>query len=423
MSIITKTHAVVRTFTSLFRRGPSVERYGKDWWYGVGGANTWDDVAYLDAFNCIPELNAIINYKAWMRSNGRIKFVNDKGEEVDHKLGRVLAKPNWMQSQREFIRQTSLEHYVFGNEYVYPLVPLGFKPTAENIKAFYTLPANLVSPEYHNSVPFYLHATTPEGVKYFIEDAGSKKELTGGAELIMHLNDNKVGLDKINDKMILKGDSKQKALKPAINNITKAYETRGIILKYRGALGIISNASNSEGVGIPLNPKERKRVNDQYKQTYGGLDGQFSVIISNANLRWQQMSVNPDKLGLFQEVEEDFNKFLDAHGMAAELFVRVKNTTYENRKQAEKATYQNTIIPEAWEWIDGFNGKYMQDDPIKATVDYSHLPIFQEDLKMRGEALEKMVNSLSKLLADKAITIEEYQAELAKFGIGPKIKI
>jgi hypothetical protein len=60
----------------------------------------------------------------------------------------------------------------------------------------------------------------------------------------------------------------------------------------------------------------------------------------------------------------------------------------------------------------------MKDDPAKIIADYSHIPSLQEDLKVRAEGISKTVDYLSRLLADEAITIEEYRHELAKLGIG-----
>jgi phage portal protein BeeE len=196
-----------------------------------------------------------------------------------------------------------------------------------------------------------------------------------------------------------------------------AYETRGVLLKNRGALGILSNATSDKIGAIPLDPDERDRVQQEYSREYGGLDGQRQLIITSADLRWQQMAISPDKMGLFQETEADFNKILDAFGLPSELFVRAAGSTYENQKQARKGAYVDTIIPDANEWISGINNKYRKGAKTKLIMDYMHLPIFQEDLKTRGDAMTAVFNAMSKAMQDGALTIEEYKAEVKKFGI------
>ena len=102
--------------------------------------------------------------------------------------------------------------------------------------------------------------------------------------------------------------------------------------------------------------------------------------------------------------------------MKSDLFVKQIGSTFENQKQAEKSAYVNTIIPEANEWIGAFNRKYRNGAKTSLIMDYLHLPIFQEDLKARGESLGATVNALSKALTDGAITLEQYQTELQKYG-------
>ncbi len=53
-------------------------------------------------------------------------------------------------------------------------------------------------------------------------------------------------------------------------------------------------------------------------------------------------------------------------------------------------------------------------------MDFSHLSVFQEDAKKRGEALTAITTALSKAFMDGAISIEEYKEELIKHGLGKK---
>jgi hypothetical protein len=130
------------------------------------------------------------------------------------------------------------------------------------------------------------------------------------------------------------------------------------------------------------------------------------------------MSVNPDKMGLFQETEEDFAKILDAYEMPMELFVRKTGATYENQRQARKGVYQETIMPEAIERAAAMTRKFFPDGGRKVIADFSHLAIFQEDLAVKSDAQNKAITNLSLLYQDKQITPEEYREELRKIGYG-----
>ena len=168
---------------------------------------------------------------------------------------------------------------------------------------------------------------------------------------------------------------------------------------------------------VPIDPKERDRVQDEFKN-YGTRKGQYQSIITDLPIKWQQAGTNnPMNLGLFQEIEQGFNKCLDEFGVPAELFVRAQGSTYENQHQAEKGLYVRTVMPEANEWMGGISSEFLEGNNTSIVAEYLHLPIFQEDLKARGESLTTMVNALSKALQDQAITLAQYQEELTKFGI------
>lgn len=401
---------IISTFTNLFR--PRIE--GGSWFYPfASNANPFADIDYLESYCSIPELNAIINMKANSFSNGILKIVNDKGQEqIDHPLIPLLNTPNWFQAQKEFMKQTKTLHEIFGNEYIYTLTPVGLE---KNIKALFTIPSNLVKSKYTSNDYFFNHPTG-ENIKYYILNSGSETEID--AKNIIHMNDNRAIILKANDPTLLKGQSKMRALTVAINNIRMAYESRGVILKNRGAMGILSNQSSDASGLIPLKDSEVNNVQEKYKNTYGGLSHQNNIIITSANLKWQQMSVNPDKLGLFQEIESDFAKMMDAYGVPSELFASQKGATFENQNQARKGFYSETVIPEANEWAMGLNQRLLPDGKLKIIVDYSHLPIFQEDKNMTATILSVAVNALSKMLQDQAITIDEYKTEIKKYGIG-----
>ena len=399
---------VVSTFTNLFR--PRKLEDGT-WFYAME-AGTWKEVKNMLAFSEIPEVNAVINYSARTFSSGVLKIQNDKGEDQpNHPLAAILNKPNFMQEQKEFLRQTKLYHDIFGNEYLSMLVPVGMP---DRVKAMFTLPPSIVTPTYESSTPYYLQdeASGSKSIKYEIE-TGNNKRSPLDPNTIVHLNDNKVKVESNTDKNILKGVSKLQGLTPAINNIRMAYESRGVILKNRGALGILSNATaDAAGAGV-FDPKEKSYIQEAYKQ-YGGLSNQMQLIITSANLKWQQMSVNPDKLGLFQEIEDDWYKVLDAYGALPELFARGKGSTYENQKQARKGYYIDTTIPAGNEWAGALSRKWFPDGRFRVVIDYMHLAIFQEDLKSKAEALTSMANLLSKLFTDGVISIEEYTEEMRK---------
>jgi hypothetical protein len=388
-------------------------QFGKSLFYPLH-SGTFDDLDSLKAYQEIPEVNAVINLKARTFSSGIVKAVNKKGEEIpNHPAAFILNNPNWFQDGFEFRRQTKILREIYGNEYIFKLQPKGFRPTLERMKALYTIPGNLIKLEYREKTPFWVHAEKPQYAEYV---------LIGGDRIpnenIIHLNEATTDITQAADINCLLGESKLRALKAPINNIRMAYESRGIILKYRGAQGIISPEGKDAAGAVPFDKPDIDILKEVWGN-YGTMSGQSQMAIVNVSTKFTPLTLNePKKLGLFDETRESFYKIMDSFGVKKEMFVQIEGTTYANQREAEKAFYQDTTIPEANEWIQAFNQDWMQDTDDKLIVDFSHLPIFQQDLKIRAEGLEKLVNLLSKALADGAITIDEYKEELKKAGLG-----
>lgn len=395
-------------------------KYGNGYFYQFwSSASSFNEVEYLKAYLEIPEVSAVINMKARAFSNMMMNEVDKEGNPKPTPEGQALIKlltnPNWFQAGKEFMIQSKTFREIYGNEYIYSQLPMGFKPDINRVKQMFTISPNIVKSEYKDKIPFFLIDKTPK-LEYKVKLDGNHYTDVA-TEQIIHLNDNRVSMKDATDDDILKGESKLKSLSVAVNNMRMAYEARGIVLEHRGANGAwVNKSKDAVGQSLPMTAEDKENLQEQNKK-YGTRKGQYQTIVTDQDLAWVQSGTNdPMKLGLFQEIEEDFNKVLDGYGVPSEVFVRTKGATYENQRQAEKGLYVRTIIPEANDWISGISSQYLKGDTtIKAS--YSHLPIFQEDLKMRADALNSMVTALSKLLQDGAITIQEYQSELTKFGI------
>jgi Phage portal protein len=408
---------VIQTITNLW----TGKKVNGNWFYALNqSADTFNAIDCLKAYQEIPEVNAPINLKARAFSNMKLKEVDKDGQEVStpdgQKLINLIKKANWFQEGKEFLIYTKVLREIYGNEYLYKTSPLGFDPTLDRVKALHSIPAGIVKPKYDNSVPFFMYAEAPK-VTYKVKQE-NKEDLPIDSKYIIHFNDNRAEIKSATDEHLLTGESKLMPLSCVINNLRMAYESRGVILKYRGANGAWTNAGK-DGVGNAgfIDPAETDKFQQAFSK-YGTLKGQHQTIVTSLPLVWNQSGTNnPNNLGLFDETKYGFNKIIDSFGVPPEMFVRDSGSTYENQKQAEKGMYVRTIIPEANEWTFGLASEFMDVSKTTIIADYFHLPIFQEDLKSRGDAMSVVINALSKALQDQAITIEQYQDEIKKFGI------
>lgn len=372
------------------------------------------DLQCLKYYLTIPELNAIINIKARAFSAMNLQIVS-KGTGLPVKnyepIVRALKYPNYFQSQKEFLMQTKLFQEIFGNEIIYFLTPIGLK---NNVKGMFTLNPLDVDIEEINTTPYWLTDEFDERVKYFIDWGGKRYQLP--TDEIIHINNSKVNV-KADD--VFWGESQIKALAGPLSNIKAAYEARNELIENRGALGILSNDATDVAGALPLDGEEKDKLQSEYQSKYGIGRDKWKLIITSLKLKWQQMAVDIDKLKLYEEVKADTEKICDAFGVKYELLANQKGSTFENQKQAEKAFYTNTIIPEAQEWVSALNRRFeTMDKSWEIKCDFSHLDVFRENEKERGQSITMLISGLSKAFQDGALSIEEYKAELKKLNIG-----
>jgi len=296
----------VQTFNNMFR----VKKDGSKFFYVASKYNAWEELSYIRAYLELPELNAAISTSARMFGNGIIKEVGDDGIEIDSPLVKKLRNPNWMQNGQEFLRQTKIFRSIFGNEYIYELLPFGMDMELAKKSAIYTIPSNWIKPKYDQDKPYFFEVEAPESFYYELSYRGQLKKIANNN--ILHFNDDRADMDNVYDhnNTNLTGESKLKALTPALNNLKMAYETRGVLLKNRGALGILSNATSDKIGAIPLEPGERERVQEEYSREYGGLDGQRQLIITSlisVGNKWQSART---RWGCFRRLKQTSIRYL-----------------------------------------------------------------------------------------------------------------
>ncbi len=375
----------------------------------LSGALNATDTKYLEYYIIIPELQAIINYRARVLSSMKIKARKiSSGEDIE-KLPELelLKKPNPLQGQSEFIKQYSIGRDVFGNTYMHPV----FGVSRTKTKAIYNLPAvnAKIIPTSDKLIPFNQTDFNEIIKEYQFQFNGGKIKYK--PEEITHLNDNQISY-KNDDWM--KGKSKIQALTQPCENIKTAYEARGI-LQGNSPLGVLSNRTK-DGMGTTImDPADKKAVQDDLKK-YGLTKEKYKFIVTSADLQWTSMAANIAGLKLFEEVDADQLSIANGFMFPIELFQN--NTTFANKKEAKKQLYQDSTIPEAQELTQSLSQMLgLIDRGIELYADFSHIAVLQDDYEKMSTTWFKSVSAMEKAFASGVITLIEYQDNLRKIGM------
>lgn len=335
---------------------------------------TWD--AY-NIFITTPQLYAVISLRGRLIASGN--WVHEKYDSKGN-VERVersnyvatLEKPNPLLNGNDLICQWNENMCIYGNNYEYPLRPYLSAPPA----GLSNIPATDVTIKTTGKT--YKQSKIEDIIEYYKINNDDKLTAT-------EINHMRI----VNSQNPIKGESPLRPLYMPISNIRSAYQFRNVIINQRGALGILSSSSKgADGGGIPLLAGERKKIEEAYRSAYGIGNEQSKILITDASMKWQSTSFPTKDMLLFEEVDDNFQTIIDTFGLNNNLFSS-KNSTYENLKEGLKQAYQTTIIPLSEELSMNRTRLFGLDSTKEwLRLDYSHIPVLQENLKEKAEILK-----------------------------------
>lgn len=363
---------------------------GDGWAFStMGGVYSYfkytDRYSCTDAYNRCPGLNAVINKKAHAFINGDTWVLDTKTGSVANgiyatQLRQLLDKPNPFQTWEHFEAQMYIFIQVYGFCPILAIKPVGYK---NNIDAsmLWNIPPTMI--DFHPTGKFLKQTELTEIIDYVtINYAGEISQVSIDDICIVR------DLTAPTDGMPFLPDSRIRSLEMPINNQIGAYESRNVLINFRGSLGIFSRELGATGsLPVPAITKDEKEELQKEFRRYGLRQNQWQYIITSAAMKWQPISHPVKDLMLFEEVKASNEAVCDKYGYPFELLSNENGTTFNNRKEAGKELYQNATIPEAKSIYRQLNAFFKtQEYGIILDKDYSKVPILQEDEKERMDA-------------------------------------
>lgn len=354
-----------------------------------------------EAYKRCSPLSSIINRKAQADLNGKKFVMNNKDKEATNdyadKIRNLLRKPNFKQNQSSFLANLKIYLQIFGYCPVYCEPPAGMDRI--NASSMWILPPQYLQIEW-KSIPEYTARS--------INDLILSIKFSIGGKLYP------IALENIfffTDVLPGKGlpTSRTELTKDAISNIIAAMDSRGEMIRERGAGGIISpNSKDGIGQPVPLKPDEKLSLQKDWRQ-YGTGSRQNRIIISNASINWTRISMDVAELKLMEEVQDSSKMLCDEWGYPPHLLGLI-DPTFNNQNTAEKGLYQNTIIPEAQNMDDQLNEFFNTAAyKLKIVTDFSHLPVLQENKVELGNYMFRLNQSLLIQFQNNIITYNEWR--------------
>lgn len=362
----------------------------------------------LKAYQKCPPLTSVINRKAQAYINGKTWVMNTKGKEATSKdadkIRKLLAKPNPIQSWKQFEAQQQIYIQLFGFCIVFPIIPIGFEKYGP-----------IEATSLWNIPPYMLSIKESNKIFYQTDQSGIIESIT------LQYRNQKTDLP-LKSLYIFKDitpsfstlifpESRVCSLEMPINNIIGALESRNVLINYRGALGAFTqDPGNGQYVPMTLDPKDKDQLQADFKR-YGLKNSQWKFIITTAALKWQQIGIPTKDLMLFEEIDSDTMMICDQYGFPYRLLANNTSNSLggSDVKQYKQLLYQDTIIPEAESCYEQWNNMFRtQEMNICLEKTYIHLPVMQKDEKDKASARLTRNQALQIEFSNNLITLNRW---------------
>lgn len=357
------------------------------WFFDSAGASGYDvffnygglgDV--VKAYEKCPPVYSIVNKQAYAYINGKTVTVDAKGKVFESaytkKIKSLLAKPNALQNGKQFEAQAAVYIRLFGYAIILPIKPVGFGN--EDAKALWLIPPYMCEFQYAKQTFYNLKQGFIASIKMTY---GNEVSYINPDDVII-LRDVTPGFDTL-----FLPNSPIKSIQQNISNLIGNYNSKGMLINYRGALGILSQEKDPLS-NVPMDADTKKELQADFMQ-YGLRSGQWKFIISNTALKWQQMGIPYRDLMLTEWGEDDTMAICDALNYPYKLLANTAGNSMAGTEAEayKKMLYQDFVIPFAEMIYEQLTSAFNADkNGCSIAKDYSHITVIQEDKINAGRA-------------------------------------
>jgi HK97 family phage portal protein len=180
----------------------------------------------------------------------------------------------------------------------------------------------------------------------------------------------------------------------------------------RGAFGLITDKSNR-----PMNQDQAKKVQESFDYENTGSHNYGKIKVTNKDLSYISMAMSPQDLQLLESGVITLRALCNVYNVDSSMFNDPANKTYNNQLEAQKAFYNNCIIPlsnKLSEQLTRFIAlNHYPDGSYRMVQDFDDIEALQTDKKAEAERDKIVIDGINVILnmpisaETKAIMIKE----------------
>ena len=286
-------------------------------------------------------------------------------EEVyDSELNRVLDCPNQLQTWSEFQESAAIMYLLTGNTYINGTEAVGFK----GFRELSVLPSQVTAPVVGNEI-------TPV--------AGYEMQST---EIQKFTNEEVAHIKAFDPRIIgfetLIGLSPLEAAMFVYSANNEQWEAMASMLKNKGAMGIVTSRTDRG-----MRKDDAEDMQKQYRDTFGGGKNFGSPMFTGANVDFLQMGMSSTDLQMIEQGVLSLRAICNIYKVSSRLFNDPANSTFNNVQQAEKAMWNDAVIPLLEKFKQRYNSWLAPSFGEEFMLDYdlTGVDALQADAKTRAE--------------------------------------
>jgi hypothetical protein len=369
------------------------DRLGNFTYTTLDGDTFTDNGKYLELYLTNPVLSTIINLRAEIYSQMKIKhFKNDK-EVENSPYVKLLSQPNFFQSKEDFFYQQMVFLSTAGTNFTYQIKP--FSNSIPN--ALYNLVPSEIDMLKTNKISKFItllkdsKAIGEQQIKYCLDNEEYKLKLS---ELIPTY-DLANGLIK---NSFLTSPSRVKGIAHVLYNIERNLKSKGVNLDMSQKYLATNKGDGNEG---QLQEDDRNSIVNKISKN--------SLLITNRAVGVEHLVKDMKRLYLDEQFADDANKCLLAFGMNKDILNYFsKDSTFENQEKGVIKYIQNSIQNTADNTINSLSSQWgLLDNNEKLVASYDHLPIMQSVMVDKIANFKAMQEVIKLGLENQTITTDE----------------
>lgn len=202
------------------------------------------------------------------------------------------------------------------------------------------------------------------------------------------------------------------SLSPHVRNYMAQIVGRGNLIINGGPKGILYGDDTTDTGNAALTPDEADTLMSKFKRKFGIVNKLYEIMVTNKKVGWISIGSETQSLMLHEEGQSCLNEIANTIGFQPDMFSQ--GATFDNKKAAKIAAYQDLIIPDA-ELITEALTQAICPEGVFVKMDFTGVSCLQEDKNKNAQSLSMISNALNKLVNDGIITIEEARLELANY--------